>query len=68
MSIQILVCTMCGSDRLAIRQRTGFERVMVYLTQMRKYRCLLCRHTFRAEDRRRTLRDHDESYARARKT
>jgi len=50
-------CPRCDSDHLMIRQRTGFEKlVMMHLTRKRKYICLDCGHSFRAPDRRRVPR------------
>jgi hypothetical protein len=56
-----LSCTMCGSDQLATRSHTGLERLMVFLTRKRKYRCLICKHKFRAVDRRALARDRNEA-------
>jgi DNA-directed RNA polymerase subunit RPC12/RpoP len=61
MSATVLLCPGCGSDRLEIRQRTGFERMMAHFTPKRKYRCLICRHRFRALDRRRWPREDGET-------
>jgi DNA-directed RNA polymerase subunit RPC12/RpoP len=53
-------CPNCGSDRLAIRSRTGWEAVMARFTNTRKYMCIVCRKEFRMLDRRQTPRDTDE--------
>jgi hypothetical protein len=66
MSSKILTCKMCGSDRLTIRQRTGFERIALFFTKKRKYRCLICRHAFRAVDRRNQPRDGGDAWEAAR--
>jgi hypothetical protein len=35
-----------------IRQKSGFERVLIFLTGLRQYRCQDCDQRFRAPDRR----------------
>ena len=50
------MCPHCRSDRLRIRQLTGLERLMVFFTRMRKYRCRDCHLSFRLADRRSTSR------------
>jgi hypothetical protein len=40
-----------------IRQITGWERLMVFFTGLRLYRCRDCWHGFRAPDRRRFPRE-----------
>jgi hypothetical protein len=50
------MCPECSSTFLKIRKRTGFERIMIYLTGKRKYWCEDCFHMFRAADRRRFVR------------
>jgi hypothetical protein len=52
---------MCGSDRLETRRLTGFERFLRIFTNKIKYRCLICRHSFRAEDRRKVSREYSEA-------
>ena len=47
------MCPKCRSGALKIKQRSGFERFMVFLTGKRKYMCRDCETFFRAEDRRR---------------
>ncbi|MDE3196318.1 MAG: hypothetical protein KGN84_08235 [Acidobacteriota bacterium] len=49
-------CPRCGSDNLMIRQRTGFERIVLAFTGNRKYICLDCGRAFRAPDRRKKPR------------
>jgi len=61
-----LTCKMCGSDRLSIRQRNGLERIALLFTNKRKYRCLICKHTFRAIDRRAQPRDAGDAWEAAR--
>lgn len=51
-----MCCPRCGSGHLRIRLRTGFERLVVFLTNKRKYRCEICEHIFRMPDRRTTPR------------
>ena len=53
------VCPRCSSDYLMIRQDTGFERLMIWITGMRKYLCLGCNRPFRAPDRRHVPREKD---------
>jgi hypothetical protein len=50
------MCPKCGSDHLRIRNLEGFERLMVWYTGLRKYRCRECDCKFRAMDRRQTPR------------
>jgi DNA-directed RNA polymerase subunit RPC12/RpoP len=52
-------CPDCGSDRLAIRQRSGWEAVVARFTNTRKYLCIVCKREFRMADRRRQSRDGD---------
>ena len=66
MSSKSLTCKMCGSDRLTIRQPTGFERIALFFTKKRKYRCLICKHAFRAMDRRKQPRDAGDAWEAAR--
>lgn len=51
------MCPRCRSTILMIRQATGVERLMIFLTQKRKYLCPICNLSFRAPDRRRIPRD-----------
>jgi transposase-like protein len=53
-------CPRCRSGHLAIKQVTGFERVMVFLTKLRMFRCRDCYFDFRAPDRRRTAREKED--------
>jgi hypothetical protein len=50
------MCPKCGSDHLRIRNLEGWERLMVWFTGLRKYRCRECDWKFRAADRRREPR------------
>jgi hypothetical protein len=59
-------CPKCCSNHLDIRQPTGFEPVMIFLTNKRKFRCRECLREFRAPDRRRKRREMSEAYTRAR--
>jgi len=43
-----------------IRQKTGWERLMVFLTGQRLFLCRICLHNFRAPDRRRFPRERKE--------
>lgn len=49
---------------LMIRQKTGLERLAVFFTGLRLYRCQECEHKFRARDRRRVPRRAGERAAR----
>jgi hypothetical protein len=40
-----------------IRHNTGFERLLVFLTGLREYRCRDCDQRFRAPDRRQYPRE-----------
>ena len=57
---------MCGSDRLETRRLTGFERFLRIFTNKIKYRCLICRHSFRAKDRRKIPREYSDAFRAAR--
>jgi transposase-like protein len=50
-------CPKCRSNYLMIRQNTGFERVLSFLTSLREYRCGDCDQKFRAPDRRALRRE-----------
>ena len=52
----MLVCPHCGSNYLTIKRRAGFELLMMYFTNRRKYLCMGCGHGFRASDRRKVPR------------
>lgn len=49
-------CPKCRSNVLMIRHNTGFERLRVFFSGLREYRCGDCDQRFRAPDRRRTPR------------
>jgi len=51
-----MACPLCRSQYLIIRQRVGWEWVMMHFTDKRKYHCIGCGHSFRAPDRRRASR------------
>jgi uncharacterized protein YbaR (Trm112 family) len=51
-----LVCPDCHSESLKIKHLKGWERVMVLLSDKRKYFCKECGLGFRARDRRRIPR------------
>jgi hypothetical protein len=59
-----MCCPKCFADHLLIRRSSGWERVMIYLTNKRKYVCVSCVHVFRAPDRRRVSRERDEALLR----
>ena len=44
-----------------IRQKTGWERLMVFWTGLRLFRCPDCLHKFRAPDRRRFPRERKQT-------
>ena len=50
-------CPRCDSDHLMIRNKTGIERILVYITKLRKYRCMGCDKVFRMTDRCRLPRE-----------
>jgi DNA-directed RNA polymerase subunit RPC12/RpoP len=50
-------CPKCHSNFLMIRNNTGFERLLIFLTGLREYRCRDCDQKFRAPDRRLTSRE-----------
>jgi hypothetical protein len=54
-------CPKCSSDLLMIRQKTGWERPMVFWTGLRLFWCQDCLHKFRAPDRRRFPREKKEA-------
>src|SRR5271168_5078102 len=49
-------CPLCRSEYLVIRQKIGWEWIMLHFTDKRKYKCIGCGHAFRAPDRRRSPR------------
>jgi K+-sensing histidine kinase KdpD len=51
------MCPRCRSQRLITKHVAGIERLKVYFTDTRKYRCKDCNNVFRAPDRRLTPRD-----------
>ncbi|HEX4133292.1 MAG TPA: hypothetical protein VHY84_01620 [Bryobacteraceae bacterium] len=59
-------CPKCYSKLLDIRQPTGLEPIMIFLTRARKFRCRQCESVFRAADRRRAPREISEAYNAAR--
>ena len=50
-------CPKCRSNYLMIRNNTGFERLLIFLTGLREYRCRDCDQKFRAPDRRQRSRE-----------
>ena len=55
-------CPKCRSEYLVIRQRTGWERIVLHFTKKRKYHCVQCGEKFRAPDRRRFPRPEGKIY------
>ena len=53
------MCPKCGSTRLKIKQAKGIERILMFWTGKRKYRCHNCFNLFRAQDRRRSYRTEE---------
>ena len=47
----------CFGDDLMIKALSGIERIVVFWTGKRKYKCRACGFTFRAPDRRRFPRE-----------
>ena len=47
----------CFGDDLMIKDLSGIERIFVFWTGKRKYKCRACGFTFRAADRRRVPRE-----------
>lgn len=54
-----LVCADCHSESLKIKHLKGWERLMVFLSDRRKYGCNDCGLWFRAKDRRRYPREEN---------
>jgi uncharacterized coiled-coil protein SlyX len=54
------MCPRCNSPYLILRQRTGTERFIAFVTQKRMYLCRDCCHVFRASDRRQRERLHGD--------
>ena len=52
-----MCCPDCESERFAIRNLNGFEILMFWMTNKRKYLCMSCGLTLRATDRRKTPRE-----------
>ena len=50
------MCPRCQSNALMVRDASGWERIAIWFTGKRKYRCLLCYTSFRAPDRRKNPR------------
>jgi hypothetical protein len=51
-----LTCPKCRSTELLIRQAKGLERLRIFFTGLRTFKCPDCYHDFRASDRRRRPR------------
>jgi DNA-directed RNA polymerase subunit RPC12/RpoP len=52
-----IMCPSCQSKYLMIKERQGFERIVIALTGRRKYNCCDCGLVFRMRDRRRFERE-----------
>jgi rubredoxin len=57
-----LLCPHCGLERLKIFPVAGSELICVWVTGLRKYRCVGCGHCFRAKDRRMHKREAPEHW------
>jgi DNA-directed RNA polymerase subunit RPC12/RpoP len=55
-------CPKCRSREIMIKRKTGMERIKVFWTGLREYKCRACDEVFRAEDRRRTPRETPASH------
>jgi transposase-like protein len=53
------MCPKCGSTHVKIKQAKGVERILMFWTGKRKYRCQNCFNLFRDRDRRRTYRSEE---------
>jgi hypothetical protein len=42
-----LKCSKCGGDNFVVKSATLLERLMVFVSRKRKYRCWNCGHAFR---------------------
>lgn len=51
-------CPKCRSTLLMIRHKTGLERLRIFFTGLREYRCRDCDQRFRAPDRRKAPREN----------
>jgi transposase-like protein len=58
--MQQLTCPKCRSTELLIRQAKGFERLRIFLTGLRTFKCPDCYHDFRAPDRRQAPRMNEQ--------
>src|SRR5665213_647786 len=57
--IRNMCCPKCRSNCLMIKQRKGLERLRIFLTGLREYRCRDCDTRFRGPDRRSIPRDQE---------
>jgi transposase-like protein len=55
------MCPRCKSKYLIIKERKGFERIMILLTGKRRYNCCDCDLVFRRKDRRRFQREQPDA-------
>ncbi|MCU1329486.1 MAG: hypothetical protein JWN34_4856 [Bryobacterales bacterium] len=59
------MCPNCNSEFLMIKHKTFWERVVIFLTNKRKYTCRDCNTEFRAPERR-LLKRHERHGSRHR--
>ncbi len=55
-------CPRCRSREFRIKKKVGLERLKIWWTGMREYRCLDCDGVFRAKDRRKMARLADAQF------
>jgi transposase-like protein len=60
--LQFMACPRCASNHLAIKNLSVFERIMVFLTGKRRYRCWSCDFGFRAPERRKSSPQERNAY------
>jgi hypothetical protein len=60
-ALRRLVCPDCQCESLKIKKLEGWERVIVFLSDRRKYGCKECGLWFRARDRRKFPRAEESS-------
>ena len=46
----MMKCPRCDSSDLFLKQSRGLERIIVFLTSKRRYRCAACGQHFRGPD------------------
>ena len=60
--LQFMPCPRCLSEHLTIRKIERFERIIVFFTGKRRYRCRDCDLGFRAQDRRKSPPEERDSF------